>query len=300
MEALISIDEFNTYSRELDVFTGKPDVFTYGALDTDTYPPLPLHIPRQTEEEPPVLVWGWKLLSAAEQRGMDRIRIRRITCTPLERLKRALILEGRRDSYSAEEKHRFLDYLSGKGVVPEKWDEVSPLIASKGSFIPQARQYEKLTEQAKDLVNSGLLDLKTAEQGKHIPEAALAVLRPVLESGSFSVRRQLIEMISEVCIRDNCTPADAVRLAENLGARDEPLAYCMKLRYPRLTGLMEKFTQFRNNHLAGTGITLEPPKYFEGDTFQALFTFRSVEEFEKRIKSLEQLRKNIDGCLDLL
>lgn len=297
---LVNIDEFSTYSRELDVFAGSPDIFTFEALDTDTYPSLPLHIPQQPGREPPILIWGWKLLSAAKQREIDRIRIHRIACAPLERLRRALILEGRRDGYSAGEKQRFLNYLSRNNVPRAEWDNVSPLIASKGSFVPQARQYANLPKQGKEFVDSGLLDLKTAESVRHIPEEALPLLRPVLESGSFSVRRQLVEMTAEVCIRDSCSAAEAVRLIEKINSHDDPLSCCMKLRYPRLTELTEQCNRFRNDHLAGTGITLEPPKYFEGDTFQGRFSFRTREEYEKRIKSLNNLSKYIDECLDLL
>lgn len=295
MEEEISVGRLEMSGRELDIFESESP-FLSALLKKKLYPPLPM----VNAGEKNILVWGWAVLQEARKAGVEKLRVRRMDIDPVERLRTALLLEDRRDNYSFKEKSKMLDYLIQYGIPEDDWEELSGLVASEGSFIPRTVIYRNLSGKAKRWVDSELLDLKTAGVLSRIPDGALDTLEANIARFSFSNRRRITEAVSEICVRDGLSREDAAELIRRSFQTQDPLRTIMEFRFPRLSEMEKTLADFRENHLRGTGVVLEPPRYFEGDAFQVTFTFTSTKEYLERLRSLEKISDKIDECLDLL
>ncbi len=295
MEEAISVGRLEMSSRELDIFESASP-FPSGLLRNGLYPPLPV----SKEGEKNILVWGWALLKAARKTGIEKLRVKCLDLGPMERLRTALLLENRRDNYSFKEKSRMLNFLIQYDIPKADREELSSLVSSKGSFIPRTEMYRNLSGKEKRWVDSELLDLKTAGVLSRIPDGALDVLESYIAPFSFSNRRRITEAVSEICVRDGLSREDASELIRHTFQTTDPLKTVMKSRFPRLSEMEKTVTAFREDHLRGTGVALEPPRYFEGDSIQITFTFASTKEYLERLRSLEKISDKIDDCLGLL
>ena len=84
-----------------------------------------------------------------------------------------------------------------------------------------------------------------------------------------------------------------------LGSGD-PLEKLGRLRYPRLTALEDRFRQIEAGSVKGSGITLSPPSFFEGDSYQVSFRFTSPQALSRKLQALQRLRSQSDELFSLL
>ncbi|MDX9801819.1 MAG: hypothetical protein RBT69_10840 [Spirochaetia bacterium] len=248
------------------------------------------------------VVWGFHILEAAAEEGMDRIYCRDLkkhNPSIREKLGTALLAEGRKDSYSWAEKERI--YLFIKNVLPGDPDErLLALVQGGGSFIPSAVIYSSLPHYLKNLVEKGMVDLKTAKNCVNIPEKAFKLIEEYFNNLSFSKKRIMLVNISEIISRNTLDEKGSCNLAKEIMAGAEPSSEAEKRRYPDLSDSFSQFDAFCAENLKNTGITLKSPPWFEGDSFTVSFTFKSAKQLERIISSLERLKGKTDEIFRLL
>ena len=67
-----------------------------------------------------------------------------------------------------------------------------------------------------------------------------------------------------------------------------------ELASPTLAALRREWAALEESLLAGSGVTLKPPDFFEGDLFEARFSFRSRQGLARRLRALAALEARFD------
>lgn len=285
------------HTRELCSLRGDFDIFIDSpSPDRDCVrrgllPPLPV---RKGE-----LIWGFSHVRTALDLGIDQLRTVEVEGDDVELLGLALRLEARPDDYTLREQAAILDFSRRHGV-EHRAEELSPLIRSDGSFQKQARNYLALSEKARELVDSGCLDLKTAGMVSRFPSEVLELLAEITAGYSFSRRRQAFRRVYEIALRDSLADEQILSLVTRIVAEKDPSRALEKLRYPRLTEMNTTFNDISARLLKGSGINLEAPPGFEGDGFDLSFRFTSPRQLGRVIDHLRKLQDAYDELFSLL
>ncbi len=305
-------------SDDLDLFTDSnvclPDIlFEHGIV-----PPIPI-----TAGPNAVLIWGWRIARRAAELGVAELSSRTLHLNAAAALSLALQLENRTGRYSWAEQEAMVDYLekaakkdggrdenggtgtpAGTEAGGIDWPASSRLVRGDGALVELVARYRRLEPTLRTLVNNEFISLKTAERIARVPSGFLTSHRSALDSLSFSARRQLLESLAELIIQGSGTEVDAVseactRASAALDERD-PVAALRRWRYPTLTQLDEQFRDIRRTALHGTGVDIEAPPYFEGDSFTVSFRFRDCAELVERTHALERLKGSCDQLFGIL
>jgi hypothetical protein len=293
----LSLEELESLDPVLDLFTATPPV-PEELLRLGLVPPLPV-----SEK---LLAWGFPLLRAARAAGLARL-----ACLRLEGLDRAellglaLRLEGRAGAYRWSEKQAVLAYARACGF---PLNELAPLIEGRGDprLEEKIGQFAGLPPSLWRMVEDGELDLRAALTVRELPE-------PALESASrsrltFSERREFLQLLLELAGRDRLSSAQVAALARTaLAAPRSPaaagppaLAALRELRLPLLADLRRRWDALERELVSGSGVSLEPPPFFEGDAIRLSFTFRSRAGLSRRLRALARVEERCDELLCLL
>jgi hypothetical protein len=255
------------------------------------------------------LVWGSCLLDAALGLGVagsTSLPADRLELSPQEGLLAALSREGRCGAYAAEESFaiaRAASALVAPGAETEGeefLEEVSVLVLGSTGLFPLLRRLEALPERRRALVEAGLVDLKTAERARSLPEEAASAFSGLAGSLSASGRRLALGWLDDICLHESLSGPAAAALVAEIAAAPEPLEALRARRYPELSAMEASFARIARESLAGSGLKLEAPTNFEGPGFGLSFQFSSKAELERRLGSASRLTERADELLSLL
>ncbi len=178
------------------------------------------------------------------------------------------------------------DYMSMLGLQPSLriLGAVSQLVRLR----PEIKRY--IVEEGVSLENAvRLLEFSPEDQ------AEIARVVSKLKLGENKLK-EVLTFLREISLRDGLAVREMVR--EEIGklASDMALSKVQKthrvrrrlreMRYPQLTQLEEDFRGKLKGLGLSPGISLQPPPYFEGDTFRLEFGFRNVGEFKTILSNL--------------
>lgn len=286
----IPVQELLSRSRRFDIFahSGSADP---ELLSRDLYRP-----PAVT---PDAVVWGFPQLAEAARTGIGELFCTEVAGSEGELLELALRLENRTDAYSWEERAAVLEFMRTAGCLA-RTDRIAPLVSAKEYFLPRTEKFLSLPSVLRKLVSANLLDLSSAQGLTGLPEP---VARLFLDAGarlSHSARRIVMRMLFEVFRRDRLSPEALEAVTRRVLESEDPQAEAARLRMPELSRMEASFRRIRSGALTGTGVSLEPPAYFEGGSYTVSFPFSSRSQLEARISALGGLLERSDELFDLL
>lgn len=255
------------------------------------------------------LVWGSSLLDAAL--GLDAARpvslpVDRLELSPQDQVLAALAREGRSGAYAAEECFaiaRAARALAASGAEPGGegfLEEVSILVLGSSGLFTLLQRLEALPEKRRALVETGLVDLKTTERARSLPEEAASAFPSLAGSLSASGRRLALGWLDDICLHEGLSGAASAALVAEAASAPEPLEALRARRYPELSAMESSFARVARESLLGSGIKLEAPPNFEGPGFSLSFQFSSKAELERRLASASRLTERADELLSLL
>ncbi len=277
-------------SNELDIFFNNciPD---RKLIKQRLYPPLPVY--KNT------LVWGFHIVREALKMGIEEFPCMETAGAPCDLLCIALKLENRCNYFSWKEKESVLEFITKNGCL-DREKEISLLIQTEGSFIPNTVKFISLNSYFKKAVNSNNLDIKTAETIHNIPENVYSIFSEKSACFSFSIKRKMLLFLSETAARDMLSNSALYELTEKILTSCDPYKEIYKTRYPELSNMEDTFTKIKNNYLKGTGIQLKAPPGFEGDAFTVSFPFRNKKQLTRIIEQLKILEEADEELFSLL
>jgi hypothetical protein len=298
----MSVSDLSVMPGRFRVFHASPD-FPARLIETGFVPPLPIFRCRATGEISD-LVWGWSVLDTAGKMGVESLTVREAPGSLLEQLKLALLLENRSNAYTYSEMTGVLGLLEQgareTGVAPEIAEkELEGLVLSSGSFMRDAVRYRNLPPYLQRLADHGKIDLKTAEALMDLPARIPGMISGV-QGMSFSDRRIALRIVREIAVREGLGPDELVLLCESAIASGAVLETLRARRYPRLTDLGRRLDRYRTAILQDTGIDLQPPAGFEGDTYSIRFEFSSSAVLKRRMDALRRVADNTDPLWELI
>jgi hypothetical protein len=301
----LSLEELAGLDPALDLFTASPPI-DLDLLRAGLVPPLPVAAG--------LLAWGFSLLRAARVAGLARLPCRRLQGLGRpELLALALRLESRAGAYRWSEKQAMLTFARASGF---SLNELAPLI--EGRLDPRLEEkigrFAGLPPALRRMVEQGELDLRAALAARELPEPALEAAgdSPL----TFSERRAFLQLLQELAGRDRLSAAQVTALAvQALAAPRRPamdgsadarsagpaaLAALGELRSPLLTELRRRWASLTGELLAGSGVSLEPPPYFEGDSIRVSFSFRSRAGLARKLGALAGAQERCHELLAIL
>jgi ParB/RepB/Spo0J family partition protein len=140
-------------------------------------------------------------------------------------------------------------------------------------------------------------------------QAEIAGVVSQLRLGENKLKEVLI-FLREISLRDGMTMRGLVRRGIEAIVTDKALSRVQKthrvrrrlreMRYPQLTGLEEDFQEKLKTLGLNPRISLQPPPYFEGESFRLEVRFRSVGEFKDIVSDLTEAskRKELGEMID--
>lgn len=297
----IRLSELVKLKKDFDIFHSPP-------LPQSRAGVLPVFC---TEEE---IVWGFPCLKNMQRMGGKKCwGVKVYERDPVALLSLSLSLENRRDRYSLKEKCKIYRLLEDRGV-EDRAGEVAPLISTKGSFLVQVKQVLTLPSPLKNAVEEEVIDAKTAQTVSDLPPEAVQVYlkrishTPEKENQgdiplSYSRRRLLLLYLYEIVKRQGMEGPEAVRTFSHIlsePSMEKAFDKAKRLRFPELTEREEALRRFEEMYLCGTGMKLEAPQNFEGDSFRFSFSVNSPRQLETMISRLESIRNNSNDIFRLL
>ncbi len=289
----VRVEELYALDKRFDIFTPRPEPDPT-MLREGFYIPVPI--------TGTSILWGFHVINAASRCGVHALFANLVPPGSTSALLAiALALEDRAGRYEWDELERVCEIAGGIDALDER---LRGLLFGDNhkNGIERLRAYSALTEQGKELVNSGGLDVKTAFRMRGLHEGALAFLAA---NESFarltrSEKRIFCEYAYEAIMRDTIEGEAQISFLGETLASGHPLAEMEKARFPRLAEKGKKLDELRKKNLSGSGITLEAPPQFEGDSFTISFSFSSRKSFCRRLESLRKIEDSIDELIGLL
>jgi hypothetical protein len=269
-------------------------------LQNELYTTLPVW-ETGTSAEKRSLIWGTPIVALLHKKKCPFVFIHLFSKEELDTHTALLLffkLENRRDRWSWEELVELSRFLEKEGISLGE-DDIRKYIFSDGGW-QRVEKFSALPPFLQTLVEEKKIDIKTAEKIQGIPEEALHILLPALESLSYSEHRIYVRMFLELVRKDNLNKAECIALAEWIGTSQDPPGEIRKMRYPELTGLENRFKQIVEPAIKGTGIRITPPPYFEGSHFSLEFQFESPEQLNRKVFTLQQFIEKGNDLFSLL
>jgi len=297
----ISLSELSKLKRDFDIFDSPH-------LPQSQAGAAPVFF---TEEE---VVWGFPRLRNIQSMGGEECwGVRAAERDPVSLLSLALSLENRRDRYSLKEKCKIYKLLEKRGA-EERADEIAPLISTKGSYLVQVKQVLTLPGPLRNCVEEELIDTKTAHTVSDLPREAVQVyLKQMLKTAedgkqgsmplSHSRRRLLLIYLYEIVKREGRGGPKAVKTFSQIlseTSMEKAFDKARRLRFPELTEREEALRRFEETYLRGTGLKMEAPPNFEGDSFRFSFSVNSSAQLDTMIHRLQAIREQSDELFRVL
>lgn len=243
-----------------------------------------------------VLLWGRETVAIAERLALPAVEILDAgLCTPLEAARYALEMEHRPGRYEAGELVALLDWLEAQGTVEP--DDLRELVdGGKAGALAQAERIRRLPAEVREMVLCGSITHRHAEQLAELPPTLAEAIIDATGRMSFSERREVIAHCYEL-IRGRRSDEAALR---SLLAGEEARAELTRLRYPSYTEAKQRLQAYTESHLRGTGVSLEAPTHFEGDTFTLGISFSTAEELKSRLELASRITDRARVPVELL
>lgn len=246
------------------------------------------------------LIWGVETLRRADSAGVSELWCREFPeLNRLEAAGASLAAENRPGRWELRELAGLVSYLrKDTDVLEESLREL--IDGPKRGLLDQARKAAALDEPIRGMVLSGALTLRHGEELSELPNSLVEAVAEALDTGSFSTRREIVQMSVELYKRHaEEHPEMEATIRGALGSRD-PRGELYTLRYPSYTAAREELDRFRNRQLKGSGVRLEEPPNFEGDSFSFVIPFSTPEELERRLESARRAASEIGTITELL
>ncbi|MCK5551616.1 MAG: ParB N-terminal domain-containing protein [Deltaproteobacteria bacterium] len=194
------------------------------------------------------------------------------------------------------------DYMSMLGLQPSL--RILGVVSQLVRLHDDVKRY--IVEEEVSMENSSrLLEFSPEDQ------AEIGKLVSKLKLGENKLK-EVLTFLREVSLRDGLTVRELVRGEIEAVASDISLSKVQKthrvrrrlreMRYPQLIELEKEFQEKRSGLGLSPGISLNPPPYFEGDTFRLEFGFRDVGEFKAILSKLMEAseRKEMGEMIDAI
>jgi len=266
------------------------------------------------------VVCGFNRLAACEQLGLKEIEAfcyRESALGDLEGFHMALHENLTTRGLNLIEKSMVIDKLIHQfGVSREVIArDYLPMLGLQPSLrvLGMASQLVRLLDEIKRYIVEEKVSLENASQLLEFsPEDQEEIGRLVskLKLGENKLR-EVLTFLREVSLRDGLTVRDLVQGEIEVVTSDITLSRVQKthrvrrrlreMRYPQLTELEQEFREKQRGLGLSPGISLNPPPYFEGETFKVEFGFKDVGEFKAIVSRLmetserRELREMIDA-----
>ena len=285
----LTLEELEALDSGLDLFRsgrGAPAEL----LAVGLHPPLPVSGGR--------LVWGFALLAAARTAGLARLPCRLLEdLPPVRQLALALQLEDRAGAYRWSEKLGFAGFAQSAGFA---LNGLAGLIEGRPDQNLERRiaEFAGLTPALSRLVDDGGLDLRAALAARGLPEEA--VTAAASSRLSFAERRAFLALLTEITLQTHLPPEQTSALAAEALAAPRPLQILEQQRYPRLTELKRGWSELTGNLLSGSGVTISPPPWFEGDSIEVRFAFTDRQTLTRRLRALARVEHRCDELTGFL
>jgi hypothetical protein len=257
------------------------------------------------------LIWGFAYESLFADQGYPReTPIIRVSgdLSRCELIQLALKAENRTGRYLWREIEGVVDLCAGAEGRSESDENEDPhreipsdllsLIDTERDVRPSLSVFRRLSKELRTAVDSGGVDLRTAESVTPEMVAIVGELLALTDGASFSERRQIIRMTGEVVrLRDG-----EVSVIDELRGRNpaEILAVLRRILRPETNRIEEEVDRFRQRYTRGTGVNVALPKNLEGDYIEVSFRARSEQEFLRRIRTLDAMKETVDDLVGLL
>lgn len=289
--AVLSPDELLLTPGRFDIFD-KNSAVDSELLTAGLYLPVPLW-----KGEP---VWGFNIARSAIRSGIGDL-----VCTTLQgsaetALLTALKLENRTGKYTWEERLAIADLAETLNVsVAGAGNAVSIAVDGDGGFLTRIAEFRGLPPWLRVLVAEKRLDLKSATRIDTIPREVCEQVS-AYSGFSFSEFRLFLTDLSEVLLRDSVSADQAISLTATLLEAVKPLKALAEVRYPALSDTHRRFAHIEREYVDNTGIKVDPPAYFEGDSYTVTFSFRNGAELKRKSEVLGRLVEACDRLEELL
>jgi len=256
-----------------------------------------------------LIVSGFRRIAACRRLGREQVLCRMLKPeTPLRTIAQLAVAENawQRPLNLIEKARAFA--LLGKFYPESKHlsDMAAPLgLVENPTMIDKLIRLTCFPAPIQQAVENGSLGLAMAlslgtietEEGRQILE--------LFQTFHFGLNRQreLMELIREIAKRESITigqvlAADEIIAILNRTDQDRPARggalrrYLKQRRYPVLTQAETAFYRLERELRLGPRVRLNPPPYFEGNTFQLVLSFDTLEELNDHQQHLEKMRQH--------
>lgn len=285
--------EILSWNNEFDIFTDSrqpdPELIRQGC-----YSPLPV---RKN-----CLVWGFNIAKVALQHKIKQLICNDISTLDMtQALALALRLENRSGHYTWLEKENIYRLLK-KAENNKQLNQIIFLIQGRreNNFLCTMQEYTGLKPLQKKIIAHNILDFKFIRQYQQLPRKFFQLLWQKRHNYTYSQRRIITSHVAEIYLHKKLNVKQLEKLLTRINSSKDPIITLKEERFPQLTKIQRCFEQIQDNTLKNTGIRLESPPDFEGDSFTISFKFNSIKNLDKKIKALEKLKQQAHELFKLL
>ncbi len=284
VQHLLARNDLDLFEREFDPESCLLPIVSFENLD------------ERAEDHRPVLVWGRHLIDPTLTIKTFVIVV--ISANATDRIRLALATERRVGAYSWEEKRRILEYCEVNAVDTAA---ISELVDRDADFVRLSRRFGALPDAMRTWVMQGICDLKTAELVAGMPASLYEELEGASRGMSYSNRRRFFSYADQIGRRDGWDVlASVIGRLKNSTSPGDRLDIIVKTRYPVVSTLERRVAAVSTVALAQSGVTLEPPRNFEGGRYTVTFEFSSDADLTRRLAAAGRLQEHMDELMAIL
>lgn len=213
------------------------------------------------------------------------------------------------------EKAQILEKLLAFGVAEkEVIDRYLPLVGLQPNLrvLRQVINLVDLEQGLQEYVVRQNLSLSTSILFSSLDKEGQGAILPLLEAlhpGENRVK-EIITFVREISLRHGVS-VSSVLANEEIGKiindqdtprnqRLEQLRRIVKeIRFPRLTAMEEKFSQYKRSLSLPPHITFHPPPFFEGEEFRMELRFKDFRAFRELVTKLRQIAEGEDNNMNM-
>jgi ParB family chromosome partitioning protein len=257
------------------------------------------------------IVSGFQRMAACDRLGLKEVSCRLLLPeTPPLRMAQLVVAENAwQRPLNLMEKARCFALLEEKNTESGRLTDLAAGLGldENPKMIDKLIRLTQLSISIQQAVETGDLGLAMAlAVGRLTPEDGGQIL-DLIQTFRFGLnkQRELIELIQEIAKRESISigrvlgsadiSAILSRTDQDRPARGAALRrYLKQRRYPTLIQAETAFHQLVHELKLGPRIRLNPPPYFEGNTYQLIMAFATLEELHDHQQYLEKMRRHPD------
>ncbi len=255
------------------------------------------------------IVSGFRRVEACRRCGFTRIRSRIFPqdAGEIQCIRTAVAENALQRPLNPVEASRVVALFSRIHPDPEKIEKALGLAGFPlhRAFIEKLILLNGLPDPVRKAVAGGLLTLTVALDLAGLEADAavgLTLLFDRLKMG-FSLQREMIGLLTEIARRDGLSPSDLLKdpavetlLADEKSDRVQKTRrirwYFKKRRFPSLTEKEEAFRRCIRKLKLGPGVSLSPPRDFEGPGYALTLQFDTLESLADRKNAVERILRD--------